>query len=534
MQAAGIHQIELILLFLLLMTAGLATLARRFQTPYPLVLVVGGLVLSLVPRLPHVSLNPDIVFLVLLPPLLFSAALNTSWRDFRYNLVSILMLAFGLVGFTVLGVSLASQWLLPGFDRRLGLVLGAVVATTDAIAATAIARRIGLPRSITDVLEGESLVNDASGLLALEFAVALVVSGDRPTVMEGSLRLGYLVVFGVAIGLLAGVLIHLVQKRIIDAPIEISLTLAAPYLSYLGAESIHASGVLATIACGLYLGRNRSNVLSTEARLDSSAVWNTLDFVLNGTVFILIGLQLPNILAGIRGMGRMEIIRDGVVFSALVIGLRLLWIYPGAWIAHQIRGRLLGQRDYALKPKATFIVGWTGMRGVLALAAAISLPEYLSDGSPFPHRNEILFLTFCVIFVTLVLQGLSLPVLIRKLGLAGAECANVEEQEARRRMVQSALAYLEKKLERDDSPIMRDLLEHYKQRLALLEETEEDEETRQTGAEDFRRYRKMAQKLRMVERSAILEMHSSNQINDEVLRTLERELDLLDARFSNV
>ena len=529
MQAAGIHQTELILIFLLLMTAGLATLARRFHTPYPLVLVVGGLLLSLVPRLPRIHLNPDIVFLILLPPLLFSAALNTSWRDFRYNLVSILMLAFGLVGFTVIGVSLATNWLLPGFDRRLGLVLGAVVSTTDAIAATAIARRIGLPRAITDILEGESLVNDASGLLALEFAVALVVTGDKPTFSEGAFRLIYLVAGGIAIGLITGWFIRLVQRRIIDAPIEISLTLAAPYLSYLGGESIHASGVLATIACGLYLGRNRSDILSTEARLDSSAVWNTLDFVLNGTVFILIGLQLPYILASIRGMSRMQIIWDGAAFSALVIGLRLLWIYPGAWIAHQIRLRLLHQQHHALNPRATFIIGWTGMRGVLALAAAISLPEYLSDGTLFPHRNEILFLTFCVIFVTLVLQGLSLPPLIRKLGLAGTEHGNVEERDARRRMIQAALNYLEKQKDKGDTWVTQDLAEHYQQRLALLDAKSGD--PHQPALDDYRSYRTLAQKLRMVERSAILDLHSNNIINDEVLRTLERELDLLDARF---
>ena len=241
MGTAGIHHLELIALTLLLATAMLTTLARRFHTPYPIVLVLGGLVLSLFPRLPHVSLSPNLVFLVFLPPLVFSGAFNTSWRDFRNNLVSISLLAFGLVGFTVVGVAVLSGWLLPGVDWRLGCALGAVVSTTDTIAAIAIGKRLGLPRRIGDLIEGESLINDASGLLALQFAVALVVSGETKTFTQGMAEMIGLVAGGIVVGLVAGNVIHFLQRRIEDAPVEITVTLIAPYLAYLGAETVHCS-----------------------------------------------------------------------------------------------------------------------------------------------------------------------------------------------------------------------------------------------------------------------------------------------------
>ena len=292
MQAAGIHHLELTLLFLVLLVAGLTTLAQRFKIPYPIVLFIGGVVLSLLPHLPQIALNPDVVFLVVLPPLLYVGGFNTSWRDFHHNIVSILMLAFGLVGFTVFGIALGTAWLIPGFDYRLGAVLGAVVSTTDAIAATAIAKRLGLPRRIVDILEGESLVNDASGLLALQFAVALVVAGRRPGPGLAMLELLWLIAGGVSIGLFAAFVIHKVSLEITDSPVEITLSLATPYLAYLAAEGIHASGVLSVVVCGLYLGRKNSEVMSINARLESTAVWKTLEFGLNGIVFILMGLQL--------------------------------------------------------------------------------------------------------------------------------------------------------------------------------------------------------------------------------------------------
>jgi monovalent cation/hydrogen antiporter len=524
-----IHHLELILLFLMGLVAALAALARRFHTPYPIVLIIGGLVVSLLPSVPRVSLNPDVVFLVFLPPLLFMAAYHTSWRDFRANLVGILLLAFGLVGFTAAALAFMSGWLLPGFDHRTGFVLGALVASTDAIAASAIARRVGLPRRIIDLLEGESLVNDATSLVALEFSVAMLVSNQVPTIGMGALRLVYLVVVGIVIGLLTGRLIRWGQTRITDAPIEITLALVAPYLSYIGAESIDASGVLATVACGLYLGHKRSQSLSMRARLESAAVWNTLDFVLNGLVFILIGLQLPHILAGIRNLSLPFLLFDGVLLTAVLIALRLTWVFAESWISHAMR-RLIKRAEVRVPAKERFIVGWTGMRGVIALAAAVSLPELLDDGSAFPQRNILIFLTFCVILVTLVVQGLSLPLLIRKLGVVGATGTNEEERQARRQMLSAAInqiRVLRSGEDTEDEAALADLLHHYQQRLEAADTAAAA--TALEGA-SYEQNRKLESHLRAVERSTILRLRDQNKINDEVLKTLERELDLMDVR----
>ena len=531
MEAAGIHSVELIFLLLLLFVAGLAALAKKFETPYPIILVIGGLILSFFPRVPHVALNPDIVFLVILPPLLFSSAFVTSWRDFRYNLVSISMLALGLVLFTVRGVAHISQWILPGFDFRLGLVLGAVVCTTDAIAATSIAKRLGIPKRIAAIIEGESLVNDASGLLALELAVALVVTGRIPGPVERGELLIYVIASSIAIGLVVGKLIYFFETKIDDASIEITVSLIAPYVAYLSAESAHSSGVLATVVCGLYLGHKSSLYLSREARLKGYAVWDTLTFILNGFVFILLGLQLPYVLEGIHDNTLGHLLYLGAAFSAAVILLRLVWVYPGALVSNFIRRRILHQTETVPTPQEVFIVGWTGMRGVVALAAAISLPEYLGNGAPFPQRNLIIFLTFCVIFVTLVLQGLTLPLLIRWLGLEGASGEDTEETQARRAMVQSAIAYLEAARDSDGpsfEPVYDELLHLQRHRLSRLDGKASDDPKH--DPEHYGRFLTVSHKLRAVQRAVILNLRNQNQINDETLRKLEYELDLLDAQ----
>ncbi|MFI5103505.1 MAG: Na+/H+ antiporter, partial [Terriglobales bacterium] len=473
MPSGGIQSVEIIFLLLLLFVAGFTVLARKLQTPYPIVLVIAGLVLSFVPGIPRVALNPDVIFLVVLPPLLFSAAWLTSWRDFVYNLVSISSLAIGLVAFTVLAVAAIAHLIFPGFDWRLGLVLGAVISTTDAIAASAIAKRIGLPQRIVDVLEGESLVNDATGLLALEFGLAIVLGGETPTMASGLLRLGYLAGAGIGLGLLVGLVVHWVEHHIDDAQIEITMSILVPYGVYLAAEGIHASGVLAVVACGLYLGRGSSHFFSPSVRIQAYAVWNVFSFILNGFVFVLIGLQLPYVREGIRQYDTRHLLLFGTLFSALVIVLRLLWVFPGSSFSYFIRKRLLHQSEPAPSARQIFVIGWTGMRGVIALAAAISLPETLQDGSPFPQRNLMIFLTFCVILVTLVLQGLTLPPLIRALGLSGASGPNCEEEDARRLMAQAAVNYLEKNRQNEEdnadfAALYDDLKEHYRRRLSSL------------------------------------------------------------------
>ena len=317
-----------VFLILLLFVVVFALLARKLQTPYPIVLVIAGLALSLIPGTPRIQLNPALVFTVVLPPLLYAAAWTTSWRELQHNLVSVLSLACGLVSFTIVGVALAGPLLFPGFDWRLGVILGALVAPTDAVSATAIASQIGLPKRIVDLLEGESLVNDATGLLALEFGIALVLGTNRPTVAGGVLRFAYLVVGGVGVGVLIGFAVAWIERWIDDGPIEIAISLLVPYAAYLAAESIHASGVLAVVAGGLILSRRSAEFFSPAVRLQVYAVWSAVVFILNGVVFVMVGLQLRDIIHGVPGIPASRLLVNGAMFSAVVILLRLVWVGP--------------------------------------------------------------------------------------------------------------------------------------------------------------------------------------------------------------
>jgi monovalent cation/hydrogen antiporter len=521
----SLEKMEPFLLVLLLFIAGLAALAKRVRTPYPIVLVVGGLLMSLIPRIPDIPLNPKGIFLVVLPPLLFSTSFLTSWRDFRYNLASILLLAFGLVGFTVYGVAVVSRWMLPGFDWRTGLVLGAVVSTTDVIAASSIAERLGLPRLIVDVLEGESLVNDASGLLAFEFTLGLLLTGRKPTPDEDIARLAYLIVGSIVVGLALAKLTYWLVKKVDDAPIEITLTLLAAYFSYLAGVSLRVSGVLSTVVCGLYLGHKSSLYFSTGARVRSVAVWDTLTFLLNGFVFMRIGLELRYVLEGIQNKSLGQMVLLGLLLSAVVIGLRLVWVYPSAWVSYAIRRRFQHQPEPYPSPGRIFVVGWTGMRGVVTLAAAISLPKALANGAPLPHRSEIIFLTFCVIFTTLVLQGLTLPWVIRTLGLTGSRGLLDEEIVARKEMVVAATAFLEQAQENDleeFGPIYEELLRRQRLRMGLLEKNPSKDGFRQI---DLQRYDELMRQVNAIQRATLLHLKNENKINDGVMRRLESELD---------
>jgi CPA1 family monovalent cation:H+ antiporter len=515
---------------LLLFVVVFAELARRLKVPYPIVLVIAGGLLGLVPGIPKVTLNPDTIFFVILPPLLYSAAWLTSWREFSYNLVGISFLAIGLVAFTVLGVAFGVHWLFPGFDWRVGVVLGAVIAPTDALAATSIAKRIGLPKRIVDVLEGESLVNDATGLLALEFGLAMVMGGAAPSVSGATIRLVYLTVAGLAVGLATGWIVDKIERRIDHGPIEIALSILVPYVAYYVGNGIKASGVLSVVACGLFLARRSSDFFSPGVRLQVWAVWESLTFILNGLVFVLIGLQLPFVREVVQGTHPFRMALYGLLFSAFVIALRMLWIFPGTYFSILVRRHLLHQKETMPPASGIVVVGWTGMRGVIALAAAMALPQTLPDGSPFPNRALIIFLAFTVIFVTLVLQGLTLPRLVRALGLAAVPESRHEEEDARKEIVQAALTYLEdarKHDEEDFDVVYEDLVGHYQQRLNTLSDCEEKENT--LGVKHHKRFSHLSRELVHIERRTAIRLRNEGKINDEILRQLERELDLREA-----
>jgi monovalent cation/hydrogen antiporter len=526
----NVQAVELVFLLLLLFVVAFGTLARRLQIPYPIVLVIAGGLLGFIPGIPKIALNPDVIFFVILPPLLYSAAWVTSWREFSYNLASILLLAFGLVFFTVVGVAQSAHWLFAGFDWKLGLVLGAVIAPTDALAATSIAERVGIPKRITTLIEGESLVNDATGLLALEFGVAIVLRNETPTVAAGMARLAYLTFGGLAVGLITGWIVNWIERRIDDGPIEIAISILVPYAAYLTADRLRASGVLAVVACGLYLSRRSSGFFSPQVRLQAWAVWEALDFILNGLVFVLIGLQLPYVLSGIHDYSHGTLLLYGALFSALVIALRVVWVFPGAHVAYWIRTRVLHQKLPRPTLGSVLILGWTGMRGVIALAAAIALPQALADGSPFPQRNLIVFLAFCVILVTLVLQGLTLPWLVRILGIADPHGSNVEEEAARKEILEAALAYLDESRQKDSAEftaIYDDLTGHYRHRLTDVIGKEDGESD--ISPEHHERLSRISRDLLRLERQTAVRLRNQGRINDETLRQLEHELDLREA-----
>ncbi len=520
---------QAVFLLLLVFVAVFAGLARRLKVPYPILLVIAGLVLSFLPGMPRIGLDPSLVILVFLPPLLYSAAWTLSWREFQRNFVSIAMLAVGLVLFTVVGLALAAGSLLPGFDWRSGVLLGAVVAATDAIAATSIARRVGLPQRIVDILEAESLVNDGTGLVALQFGLVMLMTGRTPSVVEGVGRLVFLTCGGVLIGLAIGGVVSLFERFVDDGPVEIVISILVPYAAFLIGDRAHASGVIAVIACSMYMSRKSPEFMSPQVRLQATAVWDALTFVLNGIVFVLIGLQLPYVMGQIGGMNRLALLEYGIGFSAVTIAVRMAWVYGETYIAFAVRRWMQKVEAEEPDPRMVFVVGWGGMRGVLSLAAAVSLPYALPDGRMFQQRSMIIYLAFCLIVATLVGQGLTLPWLIRRLGLSDSGHANGEEQEARRVLLREALVHLARRRSRnrDQSAMFGELIASYQRRLdAMPAEREEHVQ----GLHDQARRNDAILGVLQVEREALIRLRDEGQIDDEVLRTLQRELDFEESR----
>jgi monovalent cation/hydrogen antiporter len=518
---------------LLLAVAVLALVARRLTIPYPILFVTGGSLLGFIPALPKVRLDPELIFLFVLPPLLFQAALFTSWRDFRANLRPISLLAIGLVLFTTVAVAWLAHYFMD-LPLAAGFVLGAIVSPPDAIAATAIAKRLKVPRRIVTILEGESLVNDATALVAYRFAVLAVVSGSfSPAQACGK----FLVVGvgGILLGLIVGWLAEQFHERVDDAPIEITVSLLTPYFAYLAAERLEVSGVLGVVTAGLYLGWRSPELLTFKTRLRAGPVWEIVEFLLNGFVFILIGLQLPEILRSLSAANTsiFHLIRDALLISLAVILIRILWVFPAAYLPRLVFKKVCRHDPYPKWQHVT-IVAWTGMRGVVSLAAALALPLIIRDGSPFPGRDLILFLTFVVILATLVVQGLSLPLLIRRLGIKDDGSMQKEEREARLKANRDALNRLNEIAEND--PAKADAL----QRLRI----EYDDHIRQVeGAQPesagtplrlfSSEYERLSHEALQVERRTILELRNQDVISDEVLRRIQRDIDLAEARLQH-
>jgi Na+/H+ antiporter len=530
-----VNYILVLLVGLLCCVAAVAGLARRFAVSYPIVLVIFGLVCSLLPRIPRIPLPPSLVFFVILPPLLYVAAWQTSWREFKYNLASISGLAVFLVFFTAFGVAFAAKWWLPGFNWQLGFLLGAVVSPTDAVAATSIARKVGMPQRIVDLLEGESLLNDATGLLALQFGVEMVVQGTTPTIGRGILVFAWLTLGGLLVGLTIGWLVTWLERWVDDGPVEIALSLIIPYAAYLMGEAVKGSGVIAVVACGLFVSRRSSTFFSPRVRLQAWAVWDAIEFLLNGLVFVLIGLQLPYVLDGIHGQSRLGLLCYGFIFSAILVLLRMAWMYPGATAAWWVRTHVMEQIYERPRSNQIFVMGWTGMRGVVALAAANSLPLTLNDGSPFPQRSFIIFLTFSLILVTLVLQGFSLPWLVRVLRFSPENTQFCEEGEARHLVLQAAIDFLGERRKSAEGEhevhLYEDLLHDYQHKLQDIDQCGPDGSDPEKTSHGLTMNHVLLETLRR-EREELNLLQANGRIGDSVHRILERELDLGESRLA--
>src|SRR6266496_3458996 len=524
------HQAEIIVL-LFAAVAVLAVVACKLTLPYPIVLVISGLALSFVPRLPEVRLNPEIVFYFFLPALLYPAALFTSWRDFRRNLRQILFLAIGLVLVTTVTIGWIAHAIVPALPWAAAFALGAIVSPPDAIAATAIIRRLGVPHRIEAILDGESLVNDATALVALQFAIAALLTGSFSP-PHAAIRFIWVAAGGIAFGLLVGLAMRWVQSHLDDPPIQITVSLLTPFVAYLPAERLHVSGVLATVAAGIFLGWHSPLIVSARYRLQASAFWELVVFLLNCFVFITIGLQLPGILLALHAASLLSLIRDAALVSGAVILVRIAWVVPATYLP-RLFSKKLRARDPIPPWQHVTLVAWCGMRGVVSLAAAFALPFALNDGRAFPGRDYILFLTFSVILATLVFQGLTLPTLIRKLGVRGDGATDEEERSARFAANTAALAYIDNVSGRDglSSDVIARLRAEYDDRLEQLQRCAENPGDR-SGEIATPQYQQLQYEALRIERDTIIRLRNDHVINDDALRRIQRDLDLAEARLT--
>ncbi|MEZ5073971.1 MAG: Na+/H+ antiporter [Solirubrobacterales bacterium] len=523
-------EIEVALTTILAVVVLLLVAAQFTRVPYPILLVLGGLALGLVPPIPDVTLDPDLVLIVILPPLLYAAAYFTPLRELRRNVREVSALAVGLVLATMVGVAVVAHQAL-GFDWPAAFVLGAIVSPTDPVAATSIARRLGIPGRIVSVVEGESLINDGTALVAYKFAVAAVVTGTF-NLFAAAGEFVVVVVGGVVVGIAVGAVIAFVRRRIDAPPVEVTIALFSGYFAYLPAEAIGVSGVLAAVTVGIYMGRLTSVLTTPTTRIQGEAVWEIVQFLLNSALFVLVGLQLPGILEAIDGNETGSVIRDGALVAATVMAIRLLWVFPFTYLPPLLIAR--SERQPTPPWRETLVIAWTGMRGAVSLAAALALPLLVDAGGAFPDRDLVIFLTFSVILATLLVQGLTLPPLIQALGLDDYdEVLEREELEARRRASAAALARLDE--------------------LAGEDWVRDDTAERVRGAYDYRRrrfsaridgdgksahyedrsasYQRLVRELLEAQRSVLIRMRDDGEIDDDALRTIERELDLEDSRL---
>jgi len=522
----------LLILALLFIISMLAMLSEKLKISYPIFLVIAGLLISLIPNIPRITLSPDIVFIIFLPPLLYAAAWNTSWRDFWFYKRAISLLAFGLVIFTASAVAYISHQMIPDFSLAMGFMLGGIISPPDAVAATSVLQGLKVPKRVVTILEGESLINDASSLIVFRFALFELMTGQF-VLWNATIDFFKVTIMGIVIGLAIALVVYIIHRFLPTTPsIDTAISLVSPYLMYLTAEHFHFSGVLAVVSGGLFLSSRSHEVFTYGSRLQTYSVWNTLVFMLNGVVFILIGLQLPDIVKGLGEYALRDAIFYGVVISLLTIIIRIIWVFPSAYLP-----RLLSKHIRKREPnpgwKGVFIVGWSGMRGVVSLASALAVPTALANDVQFPHRDLILFITFIVILFTLVLQGLSLPLVIRLLRVEVHDDHTKQEQEMRLRMASTTLEYLNTEYAEESETIdaFNRVKARYERMIEIVNQKLVEEEGDHNTAAFLPKYRQMLLGVVDVRRKELTRMRHERKYDEELFREKELELDLEEARL---
>lgn len=509
------HHTLLYILALLFAVFLLVLLARKLKIAYPIFLVLAGLGICFIPGVPTLHLDPDLIFLIFLPPLLYEAAWYTSWNDFWKWKRPIILLAFGLVFFTSSIVAYASVALIPGFTLALGFLLGGIVSPPDAVAAASVLKGMSVPKRLMTILEGESLVNDASSLIVFRFALLAAISGSF-SFQEAVVQFFLVAGMGVVVGLVGANFMYLIHRYLpTNVAIDSALTVMTPYLLFLLAEQFHFSGVMAVVSGGLYMSYRSHEVFQNgSTRLNMLGVWTTMIFVMNALVFILIGLELPEIIQGLGEYSVIQAIKYSLWVSVLVILLRFLWVYPAAhlprWISRKVR------KEPSPGWKGPLVISWAGMRGVVSLATALSIPLYLTDGVAFPQRNLILFITFGVILVTLVFQGLTLPFILRIIHLEEIDAvvpAEIQRAGIQKHLNQIALAEL-KGIEGND------WLNIYKAKL------EREEQPQPLSVKEREEFHAVLLKIYSLQRKELFKLRRENAFSDEEIRRAELQLDL--------
>ncbi|MEN3333669.1 MAG: monovalent cation/hydrogen antiporter [Blastocatellia bacterium] len=522
------HSIFIQYVYLILIILALVLIANKLRLAYPIVLVLGGLALSFTAQFSNITIDPELVFFIFLPPLLYEAAWQVSWKEFWKWRRVITGFAFPIVIVTSCVIAFISREIIPGFTLALGFLLGGIISPPDAISATTIMRQVNVPKSLVSIAEGESLLNDASSLIVFRFALAAVITGQfhfRQAVINSVL----VIFMGIFVGLLVGIIFYAIHRWLpTTTSIEIVLTLVTPYCMYYFAEHFHFSGVLAVVSGGLFLSSKRNSMLSYRGRIEGVNVWNSLVFVLNGLIFLLIGLQLPSITRQLGDLSLGRAIGYGLVISVVLILTRLLCTL-GASLFTRFMSHFITVADPNPGWRGPLVFGWAGMRGVVSLAAALSVPILIQEGQPFPYRNLILFITFIVILATLVLQGLTLPWLIRKVK-PGDNYTTIPEHKQeiiiQKKIAQASLQFLEEKCG-DDHRLNEHLNNlHARLKLDLGFFNQELEEINNTKENSLKSYQTIYLKLLDQQRRLLNEMNRLAEFDEELIRKYLSLIDL--------